>query len=150
MDEIDLQIISELAEDARKPFLRIAKTIGVSVSTVAKRFSEMKENGIIQLCSIKIDLRKIGYNGIGYILLNSSSSFNLSDAIEDVKRIPNVIIASKSLGDYEGYAILAFADVKDLYEKVLQIRKLPSISGVEISFTVDSMLNFPPDALPRK
>jgi len=150
MDEIDLQIINELAENARKPFKLIAKKVGVSISTVAKRYNEMKEKGIIQLCSARIDLRKIGYNGIAYILINSSSGFILSESIEHVKKIPNIIIASKSLGDFEGYAILAFRDIKDLYEKVLQIRMLPSVSNVEMSFTVDSMQYFPPNALPPK
>lgn len=150
MDEIDLQIINELKENARKPFKQIAETIGVSISTVSKRYNEMKENGIIQLCSIKIDLRKIGYAGIAYILITASHKYNLSESMDQVKSIPNIIIASKAIGDYEGYAILAFKNIKDFYEKMLQIRNLPGISSVEVSFTVDSMQNFPPDAIPCK
>lgn len=148
MDEIDLQIVNELAENARKPFKKIAKKIGISISTITKRYSEMKRKGIIKLCAIKVDLKKIGYRGIAYILLTYSSRSDLSEVMENIKKVPNVIIASKAIGDYEGYAILAFEDIKDLYEKVLQIRRLPSVSNVEVSFTVDSMQNFPPPAVP--
>lgn len=150
MDEIDQQIIEELAVDARKPFKHIAKKIGVSISTITKRYNDMKEKGIIVSCSTRIDLRKIGYRGMAYILITHSPNSNLSEAMGDLKKITNVIVCSKAIGDYEGYAILAFKDTEDLYQKILQIKKLPQISNVEVSFTVDSIQFFPLSALGPK
>lgn len=143
MDKIDRQIIKELSEDARKPFLKIAKKIGVSIQTVIKRYNEMKENGVIQLCSIIIDLKKIGYKGIGHLLITHSAGSSLSETMQEVKKTPNIIIASKAIGDFEAYAILIFKDIEDLYEKVLQIRGLPSVSNIEVSFAVPAIHYFP-------
>jgi Lrp/AsnC family transcriptional regulator for asnA, asnC and gidA len=148
MDKIDLQIINELSENARKPFMKIAKKIGVSIQTVIKRYNEMKEKGIIQLCAITINLQKIGYEGTANILISHSPRSNLSEAMEQLKKIQNIIIASKAIGDFEGYAVLAFKDTKDLYEKVLQIKKLPSVYNVEVSFATPGIQYFPPKVNP--
>jgi Lrp/AsnC family transcriptional regulator for asnA, asnC and gidA len=148
MDKIDLQIIKELSEDARKPFIKIAKKIGVSTQTVIKRYNEMKAKGIIQLCAITIDLKKIGYKGAAHLLITHSPESRLSETMEQLKNIQNVVIASKAIGDFEGYAILVFKDVEDLYEKVLQIKGLSSISTVEVSFAIPGMQYFPPKVKP--
>lgn len=148
MDKIDLEIIKELSDDARKPFRKIAKKIGISTQTVIKRYNEMKAKGTIQLCTIKIDLTKIGYKGTAHLLITSSLETSLSETIEELKSIQNIIIASKAFGDFEGYAILAFKDIEDLYEKVLQIKKLPCISNVEVSFAIPGMQHFPQSSHP--
>jgi len=82
VDKIDLQIITELMDDARKTFRKIAKKIGVSTQTVIRRYNEMKAKGTIQFCSISIDLTKIGYKGTAFLLMTSSHGSNLADAIE--------------------------------------------------------------------
>jgi Lrp/AsnC family transcriptional regulator for asnA, asnC and gidA len=144
MDKIDLQIIKELSEDARKPFRKIAKKIGISTQTVIKRYNEMKERGTIQLCAISINLKKLGYKGIAHLLITHSPRNSLSETMDQLEKIQNIIVNSKAIGDFEGYAILVFKNIEELYEKVLQIKRLPSISNVEVSFTVPSINYFPP------
>lgn len=46
--------------------------------------------------------------------------------------------------DYEGYAVLIFKNVKDLYEKLHQIKLMPEIEKVEASFTVPINMTVPP------
>ena len=63
----------------------------------------------------------------------------LLDGLVLGKKIQNIVIATKAIGDFEGYAVLAFKDIKDLYERVLQIKKLPGIAKIEISFTIPGL-----------
>jgi len=146
MDKIDLQIINELTDDARKPFREIAKKIGVSTQTVIKRYNELKEKGTIQICAISIDPNKIGYEGIAYLLITGSPGCSLSEAVERLKKTENIIIVTRAIGDYEGYAVLVFKSAKDLYEKVHQIKLMPEIENIEVSFTipVPMTMNVPP------
>ena len=145
MDKIDLQIIKELSEDARKPFRKIAKKIGISTQTVIKRYNEMKAKGIIQLCAITINIKKIGYEGTAVLLIRQSLGSNLSETIEEMKKIQNIIIVSKALGNFDGYAVLVFKNIIELREKVLKIKSLPEISHVEVSFAVPGIRIFPPN-----
>lgn len=148
MDKVDHEIIKELSEDCRRPFSEIGKKIGVSTQTVIKRYNQMKSNGTIQLCAIKIDPKKIGYEGTAHLLITHSSRNTLSETIEQIKKIPNIVIASKAIGDSEGYAVLLFKNSEDLYKKILQIKKLPSISALEVSFAIPGMQYFPPQSIP--
>jgi Lrp/AsnC family transcriptional regulator for asnA, asnC and gidA len=134
MDKTDLRILRELNDDARKSFREIAKEIGVSTQTVIKRYNEMKERGIIQICAMSIDATKIGYEGLANLLITSSPGRNLSDAMERLKKTENIIIATSAVGDYEGYAVLIFRNAADLYEKTLKIKMMAEVGKVEVSF----------------
>lgn len=150
MDELDKLIVLELIDDCRKPFRKIAEKAGVSTPTIIKRYNEMKKKGMIQLCCIQVDMRKLGYKGTAHLLITSSGEITLNEVMEQVKEITGVVIASSAFGDFEGYAVLAFRDTQDLYEKVLQIKSLPNIHKVELSIAVPGLRNFPPKRYPFK
>ena len=148
LDKIDVNIIGELSEDARRPFGKIAKKLGVSTQTVAKRYSDMKKNGTIQFCTIMLDLTKIGYEGTAHLLLSSRPQSDITDVVKQLRKTQNIIITTRAMGEYEGYAVLAFKNAKNLYEKVTQIRQLPNILKVDISFEIPGVGYFPPNINP--
>ncbi|MCW4015632.1 MAG: AsnC family transcriptional regulator [Candidatus Bathyarchaeota archaeon] len=150
MDEIDQTIIRELTKDARKPFRKIAMKIGVSTQTVIKRYNEMKTNNIIQIATISIDLNKIGYAGTAHLLIKSSTGKDLTKSFEHIKNTPNIVIATKAIGDFEGYAVLVFKNIEDLFTTILQIRKLSDIGYVDVVFSVPGINTFFPKPLNRK
>jgi DNA-binding Lrp family transcriptional regulator len=150
MDELDKLVISELIDDCRKPFRKIAEKAGVSTPTIIKRYNELKKKGIIQLCCIQVDWTKLGYEGAAHLLITSSGGITVNEVMERVKEITGVIIASTAIGDFEGYAVLAFRDIKNLYDKVLQIKSLHNIHKVELSIAVPGMRYFPPKRNPFK
>jgi Lrp/AsnC family transcriptional regulator for asnA, asnC and gidA len=138
-----MQIITELKDDARKPFRKIGEKIGVSTQTVIKRFNEMKEKGIIQLCSISINLQKLGYAGSAHLLITGSAGSNLSETMEKLRKTPNIILATKAIGDFEGYAVLVFRDISDLYERVIQLKKDLNIENIKFSIAIPGVQYFP-------
>ncbi|MCW4021605.1 MAG: Lrp/AsnC family transcriptional regulator [Candidatus Bathyarchaeota archaeon] len=143
MDKIDLEILKELNEDARKSFREIAKKLGLSNQTVINRYNEMKKKGTIQFCSVAIDLEKIGYTSSVQLLMNSSKGHNLSSVLEKLKKTKNILIVSKTIGDFEGYVILAFKNIQELYELILQIKSHEEIGKIELSFVVPGIRIFP-------
>ena len=143
VDQIDLQIITELTNDARKPFRQIAEKIGISTQTVIKRYNEMKENGLIQHCSISINLKKIGYSGSAHLLITGARESNLSETMEQLRKTPNIIFATNTIGDFEGYAVLAFKDITDLYERILELKKSLKIENIKVSIALPGVQKFP-------
>jgi Lrp/AsnC family transcriptional regulator, regulator for asnA, asnC and gidA len=144
MDDLDKAIIRELAEDARKPFSAIAKKLGISTQTIIRRYEAMKANGTIAFSAIRLDLEKLGYSGTALLLIDTEPEANLAETIEQLRKIPNVFIATRTLGNYEAYAVLAFRDVKDLYENVSKIKRLPNVINVDGSLAVPGIKYFPP------
>lgn len=143
IDQIDLQIIKELTNDARKPFRQIAEKIGVSTQTAIKRYNEMKENGLVQHCSISINLQKIGYSGSAHLLITGAPESNLSETMDKLRKTPNIIFATKTIGDFEAYAVLVFKDITNLYERILELKKSLKIENIKVSIAVPGIQNFP-------
>lgn len=150
MDELDNLIILELIDDCRKPLRKIAQKAGVSTPTIIKRYNKLKKQGVIQLCCIQVDITKLGYKGTANLLITSSGKITVNEVIEQVKETSGVVIASSAFGDFEGYAVLAFRDLQDLHDKILQIKSLPGIHKVELSIGVPGMRYFPPKRNPFK
>src|SRR5208283_35308 len=78
-DEIDTQIIKELANDSRVSFTVLAKQLGISVDTVARRYENLRESGVI-VSRIQIDPMKIGYHALAHFYLRTASGHDV-DAI---------------------------------------------------------------------
>jgi Lrp/AsnC family transcriptional regulator for asnA, asnC and gidA len=143
MDKIDSQIVEELTVDSRTPFSSIAKKIGVSTQTVINRYNEMRAKGIIRQNSISINLAKIGYIGTVHMFIEVLPSKNPAAVIEKLKSMENLIVASTTMGDYEGYAVSVFRDVKDLYEQIMKIKQLPGIGDLEYFIAIPGFEHFP-------
>lgn len=59
LDEIDLEIVRLLADDARRPFSDIADRVGLSPPAVSDRVDRLKEQGIIRQFTVDIDRLKL-------------------------------------------------------------------------------------------
>jgi DNA-binding Lrp family transcriptional regulator len=57
IDSFDEKIIKILQNDARKPFVEIANTIGLSESAVRRRIKNLTDNSVIKKFTIEINNR---------------------------------------------------------------------------------------------
>ena len=126
------------------PFQKIAKKLGVSTQTIIRRYDEMKANGTIGLFSVRMNLQKMGYQGTANLLISLNPGANSSEAVKQLRKTPNVIIATRTIGTHEAYAVLAFKNSADLYENVIKIRELPDILTTDVSFGIPGIQFFPP------
>lgn len=143
MSTLEIGIISELSEDARKPFRDIAKKLGVSQQTIKAKYEEMKKKGTIKFCSISLDIHKLGYIGSAHLLIKSKGS--ASKVVDSLRSTPNIIIATRTFGEYQAYAVFIFKNISDLYETILELKDLPEVSTVDFGLAVPGMRFFPPN-----
>lgn len=59
-DQDDLRILDQIAEDARKPVVEIAKALQMPATTIAYRMRQMEKQGVIVAYRALIDFRKLG------------------------------------------------------------------------------------------
>lgn len=147
MDSIDKKIIEELNKNGRKSFRIISKKLGVSTNTVIRRYNDMKENGTISIFAISVNLEKIGYIGTAHMFIKTRPESKLLQTIERLSKMPNIIIANRTIGKYEAYAVLAFRNINELSGTVVKIREWPDILNLDISIGVPGIENFPPKHL---
>ncbi|MFL6343051.1 MAG: Lrp/AsnC family transcriptional regulator, partial [Nitrososphaeraceae archaeon] len=61
LDDINLKIIHALSKDSSKPFVEIAKQIGISDTTVHVRVRRLKDEGVICKFTLSLDNDLLGY-----------------------------------------------------------------------------------------
>ncbi len=133
IDDLDKQIVQELTVNGRMSFTRIAKEIGLSTDTVAKRYRKLKENGAIKV-SIQINPNIVGYASI----LDFNIAFTTSDGltntiVESLSKIPDVIIITKTSGDYDLHLTAMVRDIAHSFDIQDQISRVCGITKIEAS-----------------
>jgi Lrp/AsnC family transcriptional regulator for asnA, asnC and gidA len=130
VDETDLAIVEKLSQDGRMSFRKISEEIEMSTDTIIRRYERLVDSGNIQV-SIQINPEKLGYCAI----LDFSIAFAFqqeTDAIlENLSKIPDVIIILKTSGDYDLHVTAMARDTEQQFRIQEEIAKIPNISRLE-------------------
>jgi Lrp/AsnC family transcriptional regulator for asnA, asnC and gidA len=146
MDETDLFIIKRMTEDARVSFRKIAKELGVSPDTVISRYRRLQEKGVIRGSTVVLDPKKIGYKGMAAFMVDTSPTNIIgteatqpavSSILEKVIKMPDIILATKTVGDHDMLAIAVIKDVEHLIATGSDIAKIPGVKDLRVSFWVE-------------
>jgi len=70
LDQLDRKILRLIAEDARIPFLEVARECKVSGAAIHQRIQKLTNLGILKGSQFIIDPEKIGYETCAYLGLN--------------------------------------------------------------------------------
>ncbi len=96
-DGTDDQILRALAENARKPYVEIAKELGLSSATVHYRIAQLKKNKVLLWARPKLDLSRLNFEYFKLdIYLDDYSEFGKIQT--HAFSIPNVIYAFDVIG----------------------------------------------------
>lgn len=138
MDKLDYFILNELLKDAQMPFLQIAKKLGTSPYTISKRYEKMKRDGTIVRSIVSIDLSKIGYQGKAFLMITIAPNQEKSKTTEALTKIKNIISISEIIGAFDILAIAPVTDLDSIMTLVKEIKELPNVQQVEMTFTKDT------------
>ena len=145
MDQLDLAIIEKLTADARMSFRKIAKDLGVSPDTVINRYQTLQKEGIIRGSTIVLNSQKIGYHAMVAFLIDVSPSRipaaqnpseGSSQILEKIIRMPNIIVATKSVGDHDLLAIGVVTGFEHLEKVRSEMAKMPGVRDIQTTFWV--------------
>lgn len=131
MDKIDAGILAELEEDGKAGIKKIARKVGVPMSTAHHRILRMESGGVIRKYAAIPDYRKIGLPVCAYLLVNVSYAgiSSQEEVARHIRKIPGVLEASIISGEIDIIAKVRAADIDELGETVItRIRRIPGVS----------------------
>ena len=99
LDPVDFGIIKILKDNARTPYLNIAKELNVSESTIRNRVRNLQENGIIKRFSAVIDPNKLGYGSVAFVGIDVQPEKFLYVA-KKLTEFDNVKMVATTTGDH--------------------------------------------------
>lgn len=142
MDGIDVKIIRALQRDARTNFADIAKNCGVSTDTISKRFRKMKKTGVIRGTTILLNPKSFGYNCVASLGIDVSYP-HLTEVIELIRRVPEIVFYTTSMGRYDLFCIAVLRNVGRLGQVKDLTKGHPMVKDVTTSIWVDEILLCP-------
>lgn len=101
LDSLDIKILQMLAENARKPYLEIARVCDVSGAAIHQRIQKLVSMGVIKGSETILEPSLVGYDTCAYIgfFLKDPSQFNY--VVEELKKIPEVVECHFTTGQYD-------------------------------------------------
>ena len=91
LDQLDKKILRLIAEDARIPFLEVARECKVSGAAIHQRIQKLTNLGILKGSQFIIDPEKIGYETCAYMGLNLKNPEKFDEVVEALKKIPEIV-----------------------------------------------------------
>ncbi len=101
LDKLDKQILRLIAEDARIPFLEVARACNVSGAAIHQRIQKLTNLGILKGSQYVIDPEKIGYETCAYIGLNLKNPEDFDAVVDELRNIPEVVECHYTTGDFD-------------------------------------------------
>ncbi len=101
LDELDEKILRMIVNNARIPFLEVARKCDVSGAAIHQRVQKLTTLGVIKGSEFVVDAEKIGYETCAFvgIFLTSPSTFDY--VVQELEKIPEVVECYYTTGQYD-------------------------------------------------
>lgn len=138
MDDTDRFILETLTEDARASFRGMARELGVSPDTVIGRYRKMVKRGVIRGSTTVFDPVELGYQGMAafHIDMDPSSLDGEGESrrvLETLIKLPNIIIATRTVGEHDLLALGVVFGVEHLVELSGEIGGIQGVRDLQVS-----------------
>ena len=85
LDLLDKKILRLIADDARIPFLEVARSCNVSGAAIHQRIQKLTNLGILKGSQFVIDPEKVGYETCAYVGLYLQYPASFDDVVEELQ-----------------------------------------------------------------
>ena len=91
IDQIDQKILSFLVNNARMPFLEIARECGVSGAAIHQRVKRLETNGVITGSRLLVKPQALGLNVCAFISVTLSEADKYPEVVANLKKIAEIV-----------------------------------------------------------
>lgn len=154
LDETDLEILSLLAEDARRPYSDIGEAVGLSGPAVSDRVKRLQESGVINRFTVDIDRSQLRA-GVPVLVRVAApdDTESVRDRLRDADGVEHVFLTAE--GDVRFYARVEAGRVRPWMASLLddvdpvdygvtlvdEAEWTPSVDGTEFALTCAECAN---------
>ena len=137
MDEIDAKLLRILSENADATATEMMTQVNLSIPTINKRISKLRQSGVIRQYTILVDPDKVGKPIQAFILVVLQQPSGASKLTEYIKSDPDILECYAVTGEYDYIIKVCARDVEQLEQK---LNLLKQQKGVAKSYTMLSLM----------
>lgn len=101
IDPLDQQILSLIADNARIPFLEVARECHVSGAAIHQRIQKLTQLGILKGSQYVLDPELIGYGTCAFVGIFLKDPTDCARVVEGLREIPEVVECHFTTGNYD-------------------------------------------------
>ncbi len=132
LDSLDIKILVELQEDARKSLREIAEKLGVAEGTVYNRINKLRKLGVLEKFIPIIDYSKLGFDLTAIIGITAEGG-HLVEVEELLAKEPNVTAVYDVTGEFDVITVARFRSRSELNAF---IKRIASLEHVKRTYTM--------------
>jgi Lrp/AsnC family transcriptional regulator for asnA, asnC and gidA len=122
IDDMDYQLLKEIAKNARMPTIEIAKKLNTTAVTINNRINKLMKSGVIKAFRVGINFPKLGYKIFKTDIVLKDHN-KLSKIIEYIKRNPNLYEIIQSIGYTDIELVFILNSANQLHEIITDLSK---------------------------
>ena len=144
LDNVDLQILRALQENARLTTKELAARVHLSTTPVFERMKRLEREGFIKQYMAVLDAEKLGrgFTVFCSVKLNQMTRAVARDFISVIRDIPQVAECYNISGEYDYLLKIQAPDMKYYNEFIINVLgTIDSIGSILSSFVMDEIKN---------
>lgn len=138
LDSTDKKILRMLLDNARIPFLEIARACGMSGAAIHQRVNKLEDAGIIAGSGIKLSPISMGYNTCAFVGVFLDQAMMYHSVIKEMDKIPEIVECHYTTGNYAVFLKIYCKNNQDLMQVLNgRIQKIPGIARTETFISLE-------------
>jgi Lrp/AsnC family transcriptional regulator for asnA, asnC and gidA len=101
----------------------------------------MENAGVIRGASLQLDYDSLGYGFIAFVGIYLNRTLKTSEAIDALKKIPEVTVAHIATGRFGIFAKIRCTDTKHAKDVIFKISGIPGVTNTETMIALDECIN---------
>ncbi len=138
LDKIDKKILMYLLNNARMPYLEIARECGISGAAIHQRVKKLDDAGVILGSRLDVDPRTVGFDVCAFVGVMLSDPSHYSDTVNALKEIREVVECHFITGEHNLLIKLYCIDndhlMHTMFDKLLLI---PGVTNTETFISLE-------------
>lgn len=127
LDDIDRNILRILQDDARTSYREIQDRLGISIGTIHNRISKLRDNGIIEGYTLRLNNVKLGYKLSFLIRINCDGKFT-EEILNDISLKPEVCSVFHTTGEQSAALICRFKSSEDVHTFIRELNEREKVT----------------------
>ena len=141
IDNLDVDILSILMNDATTAYTEIAKELIVSGGTIHVRMKKMQDLGIIRGSNLIVDAQKVGYDICAFLGIYLEKGSIYHEAVDRLKQVNEIVELHYTTGAYSMFAKIICRDTTHLRHVLNdQVQAIPGIQRTETFISLEESI----------
>lgn len=139
MDDLDMRLLAAMKNDARRPFLTLAKDLEVSDATIHNRIRSLEKAGVIKGYVTILDSEKLGYKVSAFIELRIKPG-TAEQVGQKLSKIPNVMEVFELHSHCDILVKVQVRDLRELRDELVKrISAVPDVLSKETNVVLNTV-----------